>query len=139
MKHASRCIAAAAWALLLAGAAVAETAEQMISAADPARGLKVFKQCKACHTVEEGGRNLVGPNLWSIIGKDVASVEGYRYTKAMIEFGGVWTLERLYEYLADPRGAVPRSRMVFPGVRKDGDRAAVIAYLQTQSEQSDGE
>ena len=139
MKHARRRIAATAWALLLAGAAVAETAEQMISAADPAYGLTVYKRCKACHTVEEGGRHRVGPNLWSIVGKDVASAEGYKYTKAMIEFGGVWTLERLYEYLADPRSAVPRSRMAFPGVPNDEDRAAVIAYLQTQSEQVEGE
>ncbi len=111
----------------------------MIAAADPAYGLTVFNKCKACHTVKEGDRHRVGPNLWSIIGKEVASAEGYRYTKAMIAFGGIWTPERMYEYLADPRAAVPRSRMAFPGLRKDEDRAAVIAYLQTLSAQSEGE
>ena len=75
----------------------------MISAADPARGSTVFNRCKACHTVEEGGRHRVGSNLWSIVGKDIASAEGYNYTDAMI---GVVTLERL---LPSPHHKIIRS------------------------------
>ena len=75
----------------------------MISAADPARGSTVFNRCKACHTVEEGGRHRVGSNLWSIVGKDIASAEGYNYTDAMI---GVVTLEQL---LPSPHHKIIRS------------------------------
>ncbi len=135
MKNLKLYVAAAACSLVFAGAAIAESPEEMIASADPAHGETVFRQCKACHTVEKGGPNRVGPNLWGVVGRKVASVEGYNYSPAMKAFGGEWTPDRLFEYLANPRATVPGTRMTFAGLKSEEDRAAVIAYLQTQSDE----
>lgn len=115
------------------GAAGAQSLEDLLADADPAAGAKVFKKCKACHTVEEGGPNRVGPNLWATIGKPVASDEDYAYSNAMHEFGGVWAVERLDAYLAKPRTVVKGTKMAFAGLKKPTDRANLIAYLNENS------
>lgn len=137
MKCVSRLVAAAALVAGFAGAATAQTIEELVAAADPEHGATVFNRCKACHTDVEGGPHRVGPNLWGIVGKDVASADGFNYSGALGDFGGVWTLERLNEFLADPRGTVPGTRMAFPGVPIEEDRYAVIAYLQAQSSEDE--
>lgn len=109
-----------------------------VAAADAAKGEAFAKRCVACHSFEAGGPNKVGPNLWNIVNRPVASVPEYKYSDAMIAFseGGakLWTYDELSTYLTDPRGTVPGTKMVFPGVKKDEDRANVIAYLRTLSE-----
>jgi cytochrome c len=97
-------------------------------------GERVFRQCKACHTVEKDGPNRVGPNLYGVVGQAKASVEGFRYSDALRESGGDWTLEALDAYLEDPRGAIPGNRMTFRGLADPGDRADVIAYLNSFSD-----
>lgn len=118
---------------LAAGAASAQSLEEQLAVADPAAGAKVFNKCKACHTLEEGGANRVGPNLWAVIGRPVGSVDAYRYSDAMHDFGGVWELERLDQYLTKPRMVVPGTKMVFAGLPKPEDRANLIAYLNQNS------
>jgi cytochrome c len=83
--------------------------------------------------LEEGGRAKVGPNLWGVINRPVASVDGFRYSEALQEFGGKWELDRLDEYLSDPRGTVPGTRMNVPGVTDNTERADLIAYLNQNS------
>ena len=105
----------------------------LLAEADPAKGQKVFKKCAACHTVDEGGKNKVGPNLWNIVNRTIASHEGFSYSDAMAAQEGVWDWERLNAFVSDPKGTVPGNKMAFKGVSKDGDRADVLAYLRSLS------
>jgi len=100
-------------------------------AQDAEKGKKVFRKCKACHTVDKGGKNRAGPNLYDIVGKPAAAVEKYKYSKAMIASGLVWDEETLDKYLEKPKKLVPKTKMAFAGLRKPNDRADVIAYLKT--------
>ncbi|MBB5689890.1 cytochrome c family protein [Roseomonas alkaliterrae] len=101
---------------------------------DPAAGQRVFNQCRACHTSEQGGRNGVGPNLWGIVGRRAASIEGFRYSANMRELaeGGLtWTEDRLRAYLTNPKDLVPRGTMAFAGIRNPEQLNNLIAYLNT--------
>lgn len=106
---------------------------------DPAlveAGARVFRQCQACHQVGEGASNRVGPILTGVVGRPAASVEGFRYSRAMqakADEGLVWSDAVLHEYLADPRGYVRGTSMGFAGLRDAGDIDAVIAYIQSES------
>ena len=107
---------------------------EILAQGDPAAGEKVFRKCKACHTVEEDGPNRVGPNLYGIVGASVAAVDGFRYSGALTDHGGDWTPDRLAAFLANPRKAVPGTKMSFAGLRKSEDQADVIAYLASLSD-----
>lgn len=106
----------------------------LLAAADPAAGETVFKKCTACHTTENGGANKVGPNLWSIVNRPVASHEGFAYSagmKAFAEGGTVWDYEHLSNFLTAPKAAVKGTAMAFAGLKKPDERANIIAYLRT--------
>ena len=101
------------------------------------KGAKVFRKCVSCHMVGDGAKNRVGPQLNGIIGRDIASIEGYRYSKGMkayAEAQNVWTEENMDAYLANPRKTVKGTRMAFAGLRKEKDRHNVIAYLKQASQ-----
>ena len=98
---------------------------------DAAAGETVFAACRTCHLVEEG-KNGVGPSLHAIVGREAGSIEGFNYSDANANSGITWTPEVLYEYLEDPRGYLPGTKMAFPGLKDPQDRADVIAYLETQ-------
>ena len=117
-------IATIAAAMLLAPAvAMAE--------GDPAKGKKVFNKCKACHYVDKE-KNKVGPHLKGVVGRKVAGVEGYKYSKAMKEFSEkveVWDEETLKKYLKKPKDLVPKTKMTFAGLKKDEDIENVIHLM----------
>lgn len=98
--------------------------------ASPAKGEKIFLQCRACHLATPDGRHTVGPNLWGVIGREVASQPDFPYSDALQAIGGNWDYETLNRYLFDPAAMAPGSRMVFAGLKRANDRAHVIAYLR---------
>ena len=122
-----------AW-LPTAGSAVAGEAsiQERLATASPERGQALFRVCRACHGIDEGAAQTLGPNLRGVVGRPVASAEGYeRYSPAMASFGGTWTVERLDRYLHQPAAEVEGTSMVFPGIADAGERADIIAWLSS--------
>ncbi len=124
-------IAAALTALALTGMAGAALAE-----GDAAAGEKVFRKCKSCHQVGDGAKNRIGPVLNGIVGNEIASVEGFekKYSKAFLakkDEGLVWTEEELDAFLTKPKKYLKGTKMSFAGLKKEEQRADVIAYLKT--------
>lgn len=104
----------------------------LVHAQDAEAGKKVFRRCTACHTVDEGGKNKVGPNLWGIFGSTAAArPTGYKYSDAMKASGIVWDDATMSNYLENPRKMLPKTRMAFPGLKKAEQRDNVIAYLKS--------
>ena len=104
--------------------------QERLAAASPERGEALFRVCRACHGTEEGAPHALGPNLREVIGRPVASAEGYeRYSPAMASVGGTWTVERLDRYLHRPAAEIEGTGMVFPGIPAATDRADIIAWL----------
>lgn len=118
-------------ALAVLGLALAPSAQAQNAEA----GRTVFNQCRACHTIEAGGRNGVGPNLHAIVGRRAGSIEGFRYSAPMrtaAEGGLTWTPENLDRYLTNPKDLVPGGSMAFAGLRNEQQRQDLIAWLATQ-------
>ena len=122
-------------ALVAAGAAAGEASlRERLAAASPERGQEVFRACSACHSVDKGAAHTIGPNLWGVVDRAVATAEGYdRYTPAMTSFGGAWSAERLDRYLRQPMTVIEGTAMIFPGITSDVDRADLIAWLGLKS------
>jgi cytochrome c len=97
---------------------------------DVKAGEKIFALCKSCHVLEEGV-NRVGPSLYNVVGRKSGSVAGFSYSEANKNSGVTWTTDVLYEYLEDPKGFMPGTKMAFPGVKDAQDRANLVAYLES--------
>jgi len=106
---------------------------QLLALGDLAHGEKVFKKCSACHMIASGGKNMIGPNLWSVIGRTAGSVSDYKYSKAMVAYGKEWTYEEMNSYLIKPQAYVKGTKMAFAGLRKEKDRASVILFMNSKS------
>ena len=107
---------------------------QLLSLGDLAHGEKVFKKCSACHMIASGGKNMIGPNLWGIIGRTAGSVSDYKYSKAMVAYAKQWGFEEMNSYLIKPQAYIKGTKMAFAGLRKEKDRASVILYLNSKSD-----
>ena len=97
-------------------------------------GKKVFKKCAACHLVNKGAENKIGPALYGVIGRKVASIDDYKYSKAMANYNKEWTFEEMNGYLKKPQKYIKGTKMAFAGLRKEKDRASVILYLNQNSD-----
>ena len=120
--------------ILIAAALIAATpASTAFAQGDAAAGEKAFNKCKACHTIEQGGANRVGPNLHGVVGREAGAVQGFSYSKPIQETDVSWTEDNLDKYLADPKGFIPGNKMAFPGIKNEAERQNIIAYLKQNS------
>ena len=101
------------------------------SAAD---GAKVFNKCLACHSIGKGGPNKIGPNIFGVLNRKAGSVSGYKYSKAMVAFGKSWSVEEMDGFLTKPRDWVKNTKMSFIGLKNAKDRAAVILYMNENTD-----
>ncbi len=106
----------------------------MLASFDPAEGEGKAKPCMACHNFEKGGPNKVGPNLWNIVGAKHAHLDNFSYSTALTEFAGVWTYEELNAFLYKPKKYIAGTKMNYAGIKKEEDRAKLIAWLRSLSD-----
>ena len=104
----------------------------LLAMGDVAHGEKVFKKCSACHLVNKGGENKIGPALYGVIGRKIASKQDYKYSKAMKAYAKEWTFEEMNSYLIKPQAYIKGTKMAFAGLRKEKDRASVILYMNSK-------
>jgi cytochrome c len=115
------------------GAAAGPSLNTLLSKADVAKGEKVFAKCMACHTIDQGGANGIGPNLYATVGEDVATGKGgFAFSDSLKKVGGKWTFEALDKWLTNPKGMADGTKMSFAGLANPEDRANVIAFLNSK-------
>ena len=107
--------------------------EALMAAADPAAGEAVWRSCSSCHALEDG-QNGVGPHLFGVVGRDIASVEGFSYSDALAGIEGNWDYEHLFGFINDPQGYAPGTAMTFAGIPSAEERANLIGYLEQQAQ-----
>src|SRR5262245_33057500 len=111
----------------------AEDVRPLLASADPARGKTVALPCMACHTMDQSGKIKTGPPLWDIVGRPKASFEKFNYSPALKAVGGEWTYDALNNYLAHPAWTIPGIQMKMKGTPNTQDRADLISFLRTLS------
>lgn len=103
----------------------------LLAKADPAVGEKQSKKCAACHNLQEGAGAKIGPDLYGVVGRKVASAPGFAYSDAMKKKGGTWTFDELFHFINDPRGYVSGTAMSFAGIKNPQQRADLLVFLNT--------
>lgn len=117
-----------------AAAVQAEPIAVRLAKADVKKGEAASRQCMSCHKLEKGGANTQGPALWGIVNHDAGKHAGFAYSTAMAGLGKKWDFELLDQFLANPKAAVPGTKMTFAGVSRPDQRADLIAYLNSLSD-----
>ena len=112
--------------------------DEILASADIANGKRTYLRCRACHTLAEGERHKVGPNLWGLFGSEVGTQEEFNYSQALQDADFIWTPDKLNEWLTKPKDFLPDNKMAFVGLNREQDRINLIAYLiqETQAAES---
>ena len=111
-----------------------ESISSLLVSASLENGEKIYKKCGTCHNYEKDSKSKVGPNLWDLINRPKANAEGFAYSNALVEFGGIWTYEELNYFLYKPKEYINGTKMNFSGLKKNEDRANLILFLREQSD-----
>ena len=106
----------------------------LMALGDINHGEKVFKKCSACHSIEAGGGNKIGPALYNVVGRKIAAINDYKYSKALVDYKKNWSFEELNGFLIKPQKWIKGTKMAYAGLRKEKDRASVILYLNKYSD-----
>ena len=106
----------------------------LMAMGDVASGEKIFKKCAACHSINKGGKNNIGPALYNVVGRKIGGVADYKYSKALVAYGKEWSFEELNGFLIKPSKWIRGTKMAYAGLRKESDRASVIKYLNQNSD-----
>jgi cytochrome c len=101
---------------------------------DVTSGEKIFKKCAACHSINKGGKNNIGPALYNVVGRKVGKISDYKYSKALATYDKNWNFEELNGFLLKPSKWIKGTKMAYAGLRKEKDRASVIKYLNQNSD-----
>ena len=106
----------------------------LLASASLVDGKKIFKKCAACHSIAKGGGNKIGPALWGVLGRQSGSVSDYKYSKAMTAHRKPWSFEEMNDFLNKPKDWVKGTKMSFVGLKKETERAAVILYMNNNTD-----
>tara|TARA_B110000438_G_scaffold261801_1_gene272736 strand:- start:2099 stop:2629 length:531 start_codon:yes stop_codon:yes gene_type:complete len=106
----------------------------LFASSNASEGEKIFKKCAACHSIAQGGANKIGPALWGVLGKKAGSDSDYKYSKGMVAYAKAWTFKEMNGFLLKPKDWVKGTKMSFAGLKKAKDRAAVILYLNENTD-----
>jgi len=106
----------------------------LFASTNSGEGAKVFKKCAACHSINKGGANKIGPALWGVIGRKAGSLADYKYSKAMAGHGKIWSFEEMNNFLIKPKDWVKGTKMAFAGLKNAKERAAIILYMNENSD-----
>ena len=107
---------------------------KLIASVNAADGKNIFKKCAACHSINKGGGNKIGPALWGVLGRKAGSISDYKYSRAMVAYGKTWSLEEMNGFLTKPKDWIKGTKMAFTGLKKETDRAAVILYMNEKTD-----
>ena len=106
----------------------------LMALGDVNAGEQIFKKCAACHSINQGGANKIGPALYNVVGRKIGGVADYKYSKAFVEYGKEWNFEELNGFLIKPSKWIKGTKMAYAGLRKEEDRASIIKYLNQNSD-----
>ena len=106
----------------------------LFSSTSASEGAKIFKKCAACHSIAQGGGNKIGPALWGVLGRKAGSISDYKYSKALVAYGKPWSFDEMNGFLTKPKDWIKGTKMSFAGLKNVKERAAVILYMNENTE-----